>query len=64
MHRAATYRDVSQSKASEHLFVPGDTDALAALNGCLRSQEGLTWVAQWAVDFLAQALGFLIGAME
>ena len=46
------------------LATSGGTDAVVALNGCLRSQETLLCVAQWAVDFLARAIDFLTGAME
>ena len=36
------------------LATSGGADALVALNGCLRSQEGPLHVAQWAIDFLVR----------
>jgi hypothetical protein len=35
-----------------------------ALHGCLRSEEELQNVAQWAVGFLDRAIDFLTGAVE
>ena len=46
------------------LATSGGTDALVALNSCLRSQEDLLCVANWTVNFLARAIDFLIGAVE
>jgi hypothetical protein len=42
----------------------GGTDALVALNGCLRSEEGLESVAQWACGFLERGIDFINGALE
>ena len=46
------------------LATSGCTDALVALNGCLRAQEEPLRVAEWAVDFLVQAINFLIDPVE
>ena len=35
-----------------------------ALNGCLRSEEGLDNVAQWACGFLEKGIDFINGAVE
>ena len=58
--RASIY----QIERSCLLAASGDTDAEVALRGCLRSEDELQNVAQWAVGFLDRAIDFLTVAVQ